>query len=87
MSADQEQTLLKMFDMIQEPFQEIVAGQDRQNMLSYSFLFHKFLEIMEWDDFLPFFPLLVSADKMQYQDAIWKQLCQKVGFQYIKSTM
>jgi hypothetical protein len=87
MSADQEQTLLKMFDMIQDPFQEIVAGQDRQNMLSYSFLFHKFLEIMEWDDFLPFFPLLVSADKMQYQDAIWKQLCQKVGFQYIKSTM
>ncbi|CAM9888222.1 unnamed protein product, partial [Phaeothamnion confervicola] len=87
MSAEQEHTLLKMFDMIQIPFQEIVADQDRQNMLSYSFLLHKFIEIMEWDEFLPFFPMLVSADKMAFQDAIWKKICQKVGFQYIKSTM
>ncbi len=87
MTNEQEVALLQMFDVIQEPFQEIIQNEPRQNMLSYSFLIHKFLEIMSWDEYLPYFPLLRSVDKIQYQDWIWKKLCAKVGFEYIKSTM
>lgn len=87
MTNEQEMALLQMFDVIQEPFQEIIQNEPRQNMLSYSFLIHKFLEIMSWDEYLPYFPLLRSVDKIQYQDWIWRKLCAKVGFQYIKSTM
>lgn len=87
MTNEQEMALLQMFDVIQEPFQEIIRKEPRQNMLSYSFLIHKFLEIMSWDEYLPYFPLLRSVDKIQYQDWIWRKLCAKVGFQYIKSTM
>ncbi|CAM9098662.1 unnamed protein product [Sphacelaria rigidula] len=87
MTNEQETALLQMFDVIQEPFQEIIRSEPRQNMLSYSFLIHKFLEIMSWDEYLPYFPLLRSVDKIQYQDWIWRKLCAKVGFQYIKSTL
>lgn len=87
MTSEQETALLQMFDVIQEPFQEIIQSEPRQNMLSYSFLIHKFLEIMSWDEYLPYFPLLRSDDKIQYQDWIWRKLCAKVGFQYIKSTL
>lgn len=87
MSQEQEDCLIQMFERIQKPFEEIIMGKSRQNMLSYSFLIHKFLQIMSWDQFLPYFPLLVSADKIHVQDAIWKKLCDEVNFQYIKSTM
>jgi len=87
MSKEQENMLVQMFKRIQEPFDEIIAGKTRMNMLSYSFLIHKFLEILGWDEFLDYFPLLVSHDKIQIQDKIWKELCNSVGFEYIKSTM
>lgn len=87
MSQEQEDCLMQMFERIQNPFEKIIAGKNRQNMLSYSFLIHKFLQIMNWDEFLPFFPLLVSSDKIQVQDAIWKELCKEVGFEYIRSSM
>lgn len=87
MSQEQENSLIQMFERVQEPFEKHIKGIKRQNMLSYSFLIHKFLQIMSWDEHLPYFPLLVSADKIQVQDAIWQELCKEVGFQYIKSTM
>jgi len=87
MSKEQENMLVQMFKRIQEPFDDIIAGKSRMNMLSYSFLIHKFLEILGWDEFLDYFPLLVSQDKIQVQDKIWKELCNAVGFEYIKSTM
>lgn len=87
MTNEQETALLQMFDNIQEPFQRIIRKETRQNMLSYSFIIHKFLELMSWDEYLPYFPLLRSADKIQYQDWIWQKLCVEVGYQYIKSSM
>ena len=87
MTPEQEDSLLQMFDRVQTPFETFIMGKERQNMLSYSFLIHKFLEIMSWDEYLPYFPLLVSADKIQVQDQIWKRLCKEVNFQYIRSTM
>lgn len=87
MSQEQEDCLMQMFERIQKPFEKIIQGKNRQNMLSYSFLIHKFLQIMNWDEFLPFFPLLVSSDKIQVQDSIWKELCREVGFEYLRSSM
>lgn len=86
MSAEQEDSLIQMFDRIQEPFEKIILGKSRQNMLSYSFLIHKFLEILTWDEYLPYFPLLVSADKISRQDEYWKLICEECGFEFIRST-
>lgn len=87
MTQEQEDSLIQMFERVQEPFEKKVRGKRRQNMLSYSFLIHKFLQLMSWDEHLPYFPLLVSVDKIQVQDAIWQELCKEVGFEFIKSTM
>lgn len=87
MTQEQEDSLIQMFERVQEPFEKKVKGKRRQNMLSYSFLIHKFLQLMSWDEYLPYFPLLVSVDKIQVQDAIWQELCKEVGFEFIKSTM
>lgn len=87
MTDEQETALLQMFESIQDPFQKIIQNEPRQNMLSYSFLIHKFLEIMSWDEYLPYFPLLRSVDKIIYQDWVWNKICDEVGFGFIKSTM
>ncbi|ACH46780.1 unknown [Feldmannia species virus] len=87
MTDEQEESLVQMFERVQVPFEEKIKGKKRQNMLSYSFLIHKFLQIMSLDEYLPYFPLLVSADKIQVQDSIWQELCKEVNFEFIKSTM
>ena len=87
MTDQQEETLVQMFEKVQIPFEKKIKGKKRQNMLSYSFLIHKFLQIMSLDEYLPYFPLLVSADKIQVQDSIWQELCKEVNFEFIKSTM
>lgn len=86
MTENQQDMLLQMFERIQEPFNKIISGKARQNMLSYSFIIHKFLELLSWDQYLSYFPLLVSPDKIQIQDGIWKKICQEIGFEYIKSS-
>lgn len=86
MTENQQDMLLQMFERIQEPFNKIISGKARQNMLSYSFIIHKFLELLSWDKYLSYFPLLVSPDKIQIQDGIWKKICAEIGFEYIKST-
>ncbi len=87
MTQEQEDSLLQMFERVQEPFEKMVMGKTRQNMLSYSYLIHKFLQILGLDEFLPYFPLLVSQDKIHIQDSLWKILCDEVQFEFIRSTM
>ncbi|AAR26895.1 FirrV-1-B20 [Feldmannia irregularis virus a] len=87
MTDRQEETLVQMFEKVQIAFEKKIKGKKRQNMLSYSFLIHKFLQILSLDEYLPYFPLLVSADKIQIQDSIWQELCIEVNFEFIKSTM
>jgi len=87
MTEEQEDSLLQMFERLQKPFERMVVGKTRQNMLSYSYLIHKFIQILGLDEFLPYFPLLVSQDKIQIQDSLWKILCDEVQFEFIRSTM
>lgn len=87
MTSEQEESLVKMFEKVQAPFEKYIKGKKRQNMLSYSYLIHKFLQIMSLDEFLPYFPLLVSADKIQLQDSIWQEMCKEGNIEFVKSTM
>ena len=55
------------------------------NFLSYSYVLHKFVQLLELDDFLPCFMLLKSREKLQQQDQIWKKICEYLKWQYIPS--
>ena len=39
----------------------------------------------ELDEFLSYFPLLKSREKLQQQDSIWEKICRELLWQYIPS--
>lgn len=79
-----EEKLRTMFKMIQIPF-ENNRPEERINFLSYSFVLHKFCQLLDLDDYVKCFPLLKSRDKLRQQDIIWKGICKDLHWEYIPS--
>ena len=79
-----EEQFRNMFKDIQHPFQKH-CPTDRKNFLSYSYVLHKFCELLELDHLLVYFPLLKSREKLQQQDYIWKKICHDLKWQFIPS--
>ena len=84
LSRRSEEMLRSLFKEIQIPFMDNCPPQ-RKNFLSYSYVLHKFCELLELDHLLPFFPLLKSREKLQQQDQIWEKMCKDLKWQYIPS--
>jgi len=64
--------LKEMFVVIQEPF-EMLKG-DRKNFFSYPYIIYKFCEILGLDEYLSYFQLLKSREKLIKQDVLWKKI-------------
>lgn len=84
MSRETEEKLRMMFKEIQTPFIKY-CPKDRKNFLSYSYVLHKFVQLLGLDDFLNCFPLLKSREKLHQQDIIWKKICEDLKWEFIKS--
>jgi predicted nucleic acid-binding Zn-ribbon protein len=84
MSREVEEKLRFMFKEIQSSFLKHCPS-DRNNFLSYSYVLYKFCELLELDEYLPYFPLLKNRDKLYGQDKIWQLICQDLHWEYIKS--
>ena len=84
MSREIEEKLRVMFKEIQGPFLE-VRPKDRKNFLSYSYVLHKFVELLGLNEYKVCFPLLKSRAKLHEQDLIWRDICKKLKWHYIKS--
>lgn len=82
-----ESELISMFSKIQAPFEAAIKQvcPQRKNFLSYSYTIFKFLQLLELDYLLEFFPLLKSREKLAVQDQIWKHICSSIGWRYIPS--
>lgn len=83
-SRQSEEKIRYMFRQIQEPFDKY-KPQSRYNFLSYSFVLHKFFELLELDEYLHYFPLLKSREKLRYHDFIWKKICADLRWEFIPS--
>ena len=83
-NRDTEEKLRLMFKQIQEPFNKH-KPKTRVNFLSYSYILHKFCELLELDDFIKCFPLLKSRDKLKQQDIIWEKICKELKWEFIAS--
>ena len=79
-----EDKLRRMFKDIQEPFIK-VCPKTRKNFLSYSYVLHKFVELLKMDDLKQYFPLLKSREKLHQQDLIWKNICEILDWPFYKS--
>ena len=83
-SAELEEKLCSMFRDIQAPFLKH-CPKDRKNFLSYSYVLYKFFQILELKEYLKFFPLLKSREKLYAQDQIWKKICEELNYKVIPS--
>ena len=79
-----EESLRNMFKEIQAPFIKH-CPKERKNFLSYSYVLHKFIQLLGIDQYLEYFPLLKSREKLYQQDRIWKNICIELGWEFINS--
>lgn len=79
LTHQQEKQYISMFNQIQEPFFEF-RPKSRKNFLSYSYCLYRFSQYLGYHHFLPYFGLLKGPEKLNAQDAIFKQICNKLGW-------
>ena len=78
-----EAKLVTMFNRIQEPFDKH-CPKNRKNFLSYSYTLYKFFQLLDKKEFLIYFPLLKSREKLFEQENIWKNICKELNWDFIK---
>jgi ribosomal protein L37AE/L43A len=83
-TKEMEEKLRFMFKEIQGPF-ELHCPKNRKNFLSYSYVIHKFIQLLNMDEYLIHFPLLKSREKLYQQDKIWKNICKELNWEFINS--
>jgi hypothetical protein len=79
-----EETLYKMFDLIQDPF-ERHCPKNRINFISYGFILNRFFQLIGKPEYMRYFPLLKSRTKQRQQDLIWRSICKDLGWKYYPS--
>jgi hypothetical protein len=83
-TRDMEKVFICMFIKIQEPW-ELYKHADRKNFLSYSYVLHKFCELLELDHLLEYFSLHKVPEKIMENDNIWEKICKVLQWEYISS--
>lgn len=83
-SRETEDIIRFMFKLIQEPFNRH-CPKGRKNFLSYSYVLHKFFQLIGLDELVDYFPLLKSREKLMNQDKIWIKICDDLGWTYYPS--
>ena len=74
-SRNIEIKFIDMFSKIQEPW-ELYKPAGRKNFLSYSYVLHKFCQLLELDNLLNSFPLLKSIKNLKEQEDVWEKICK-----------
>ena len=83
-TRDMEKVFISMFINIQDPW-ELYKQNGRKNFLSYSYVLHKFCELLELDHLLECFPLHKDLDKIMENDQIWEKICKYLNWEYLSS--
>uniref|UniRef100_A0A6C0KSD4 Late transcription factor VLTF3-like protein n=1 Tax=viral metagenome TaxID=1070528 RepID=A0A6C0KSD4_9ZZZZ len=83
-SLELEDKLCSMFKEIQGPFLKY-CPKDRKNFLSYSYVLYKLFQILGKHEYLRFFQLLKSREKLSIQDQIFKKICEDLNWPFYPS--
>jgi len=81
-TGELEEKVRNMFKEIQGPWMKYCPS-DRSNFFSYPYIFFKFFQLLDKDEYLPHCRLLKSREKLQEHDEVWKQICRDLRWQYI----
>ncbi len=82
MSSALEETLCNLFIEIQIPYAKY-CPKNRVNFLNYYYTIYKLCEMLNYKEFLPYFPMLKDREKIIEQDQIWKKICQELNWNFI----
>ena len=82
MTPELEEKLCTLFMEIQRPYAKY-CPEDRVNFLNYYYTIYKLCELLEEDEFLSYFPMLKDREKRIEQDAIWKNICEDLNWEFI----
>lgn len=83
-SRKDEMKIKQMFKSIQKPF-AIYCPKNRKNFLNYSYVLHKFCELLDLDEYINYFPLLKNNAKLLQHDKIWRNICKYMRWAFYKS--
>lgn len=81
-TSELEDKIRNMFKEIQSPWMKYCPS-DRSNFFSYPYIFYKFFQLLDKDEYLPYCRLLKSREKLQEHDEVWKKICSDLRWQYI----
>ena len=79
-SRDIEDKFIKMFEMIQDPW-ELFKPKGRKNFISYPYILYKFCELLELEYLLDYFPML-DFPNLAIPDKVWKQICANLKWEF-----
>jgi hypothetical protein len=82
MGPELEDRLCNLFMELQRPYAKY-CPEDRVNFLNYYYTIYKLCQLLEEDEFLPYFPMLKEREKRLEQDNIWKNICKDLNWQFI----
>ena len=82
MNPELEDTLCRLFMEIQAPYAKFCPDH-RVNFLNYYYTVYKLCELLQQNQFLPFFPMLKDREKRIEQDDIWKKICKELDWEFI----
>lgn len=82
LTYNEENKLKSLFKKIDKSFIKF-CPKDRSNFFNYNYLLHKLFKIMNMNNYLEYFPLLKSKEKLTKQEEIWKLVCNDIGIQYM----
>ncbi len=83
-SRETEEIIKKMFKQTEEPFARH-CPKDRKNFLNYSYVFHKFFEILDMPEYADCFSLLKSREKLKKADDAWEKICKELNWTFYPS--
>lgn len=84
LSRNTEEKIKNMFKQIQEPFIRHCPA-NRINFLSYSYVLHKIFQILDMNEYVHYFDLLKSREKLRVQEEIWKKICYDLKWPFYPS--
>jgi hypothetical protein len=81
-TTELEEKLRNMFKEVQGPWMKFCPNE-RANFFSYPYIFYKFFQLLEKDQYLPYCRLLKSREKLQEHDEVWRRICHELRWQFI----
>lgn len=89
LTPELEDKLRRMFLQTLDPFEKIRKANNivkgRTNFCSYPYVIYKMMEMLGKTEYLQYFSLLKSTDKLYNQDRLWKAICTELNWKFVKT--